>query len=47
MTTRSFLAVLAMLITFSGTTAFPQGGTTSTISGVVTDVRGGVVPGLT
>ena len=44
--TRRLLAVLVVLILFSGVaTAYGQGGTTSTISGVVTDAGGGVVPG--
>lgn len=45
-----WLAILACLVTFSLVSpvshdAFAQGGTTSTLSGVVTDSAGGVVPG--
>jgi len=41
------LALLAWLLTLVASSAFAQGGATSSISGVVVDTDGGVIPGAT
>jgi hypothetical protein len=41
------LVLAAMLLALVGTPAFGQGGSTSSITGVVTDTGGGVIPGAT
>ena len=47
MFTRRWIAVLAAVCALVATPAFGQGGNTASLSGVVTDKDGGVVPGAT
>ena len=39
------LGFLALSVTMPAAVAYAQGGTTATLSGIVVDVSGGVVPG--
>ena len=47
MFTRRWIAVLAAACALVATPAFAQGGSTASLSGLVTDKDGGVVPGAT
>jgi hypothetical protein len=47
MSTRRWIAVLAAVCALVATPAFGQGGSSASLSGVVTDKDGGVVPGAT